>query len=277
MCSKKKKVIILLILIILIITGFFYYKKSMKNSNKIEFYGNVEIRDVTLSFRVGGRIKEMKFEEGDKIQANQVIAIIDSKPYKDKVNIAKANLDAKLAIFKNAEISYERAKNVFRGGAGSEKSYDDAKATFLEAQAQVHSAQAKLASAKTSFDDTKLVSPSDGIIISRIREKGAIVQAGQPVYTLSLKDPVWVRIFISEPFLSYTAPGKIVEVLNDSGDKLKGKIGFISPVAEFTPKTIQTKELRTRLVYRARVIVEDPNDKLRQGMPVTVKLEQVNK
>ena len=91
------------------------------------------------------------------------------------------------------------------------------------------------------------------------------------VYTLSLRDPVYVRAYVSEPDLGRIAPGTPVSVRTDSSRKVyQGHIGFISPRAEFTPKSVETTDLRTDLVYRLRIIVTDADSWLHQGMPVTV-------
>ena len=106
------------------------------------------------------------------------------------------------------------------------------------------------------------------------REAGAIVQAGQTVYTLSLVDPVWLRVYVDEPQLGRIKPGMAVRVRVDAvpDKEFSGRVGFISPAAEFTPKSVETMEVRTSLVYRLRVQVDDPDNVMRQGMPVTVTL-----
>src|SRR5690606_21642306 len=117
--------------------------------------------------------------------------------------------------------------------------------------------------------------PADGIILTRAAEPGAIVAAGTPVYALSLQNPVWVRAYISEPQLGLIHPGARVKLYTDTRPDVPydGQIGFISPVAEFTPKSVETPELRADLVYRFRVVVLNPDEALRQGMPVTVRLD----
>ena len=120
--------------------------------------------------------------------------------------------------------------------------------------------------------DTVLASPSEGVVLTRAQEPGAILQTGTPVLTLSLKRPVWVRAYVDEPNLGRIHPGMKVQVFTDSRPEkpYSGQIGYISPRAEFTPKNVETAELRTSLVYRLRVVVEDADEGLRQGMPVTV-------
>jgi HlyD family secretion protein len=89
---------------------------------------------------------------------------------------------------------------------------------------------------------------------------------------MALSNPMWVRAYVSESDLGKVAPGMKVSIFTDSapGNAYAGTIGYVSPVAEFTPKTVETPDLRTDLVYRLRVVVDHPDAALRQGMPVTV-------
>src|SRR3546814_2273344 len=142
------------------------------------------------------------------------------------------------------------------------------------ARANLKAAEADLSMARTALEDTQLRAPSDGIILSRVRERGAITSPGDTVYVLSLTRPVWIRTYVPEALLGRIHPGMEVEVVSDSAPDrpYRGQIGFVSPVAEFTPKSVETPELRTDLVYRLRVIIGQADDGLRQGMPVTVRL-----
>ena len=125
------------------------------------------------------------------------------------------------------------------------------------------------------LEDTRLLAPASGVIRNRILEPGAMAAPGAPVFTLALTDPLWVRAYISEPDLGLVHEGMRAEVRTDTlPDKTyQGWVGFISSTAEFTPKTVETTELRTKLVYRARIFVCDPQEELRLGMPVTVTLQ----
>lgn len=141
------------------------------------------------------------------------------------------------------------------------------------ARGQVMQAKAAVAQAELNLQDTQLISPSQGTVLTRAVEPGTILSAGSPVFTVSLTNPVWVRAYISETHLSEAVPNREVYLYTD-GRKDKpyhGTIGFVSPTAEFTPKSVETPELRTDLVYRLRVVVTDADDALRQGMPVTLK------
>jgi HlyD family secretion protein len=201
----------------------------------------------------------------------------------------------------NAQRLFKRQEELFASKTVSVQDRDDAEARSREAEARLNSAreqlalleagfrleeiaqaraeltraEAALASAELRLSDTVLMAPSDGVVITRAQEPGAIVQAGATVLTVSLTRPVWVRAYIAEPNLGRVHPGMKVRVYTDSRpDKpYFGQIGYISPRAEFTPKNVETPELRTSLVYRLRVVVTNSDEGLRQGMPVTVKAE----
>ena len=134
---------------------------------------------------------------------------------------------------------------------------------------------------KINLEDTKLYSPSNGIITTRIEEEGAIVNPNQSIYTLTKNKPIWVRAYVNEKDLGNIKYGMPAIVKTDSINpktnkerEYKGTIGYISPVAEFTPKTVETTNLRTDLVYQIRVYINQDDDFLRQGMPLTIIIDK---
>ena len=212
----------------------------------------------------------------------------------------KASVEAARAAVVDAELLLKRRTELLKTGNVSRELYDEAKNAHDTARARLDVAnqvsrlteigprqedidqakamlvaqQATLSLAEQRLGDTQLKSPSNAIVLSRIVEPGAMVGPNTPVYTLALTDKVWVRTYISEPDLGRIKPGMAVKIATDTDPNriYDGWIGFISPTAEFTPKTVETTELRTQLVYRLRVYVRDPDDRLRQGMPVTVRV-----
>lgn len=173
---------------------------------------------------------------------------------------AQAGFDEASAALRQARATLELALQGPRSGE------------ITRARAVVAADRAAVSMAERRVADAELRAPSDGVILTRVREPGSIIAAAEPVLTLALTSPVWVRTFVDEPDLGRIYPGMAAEIRTDSGGRFRGQIGFISPVAEFTPKSVETEELRTSLVYRLRVIVEAPDQGLRQGMPVTVVL-----
>lgn len=294
--------------------------------NEMVLYGNIDIRQVSLAFRVNGRIMEALVDEGDVVKRGDLLARLDRDTYEHAVISAEANVaalratheklvtgprrteiaqarathEASVADLEKARLAYDRAQLLRSRGTVSEAGVDEATAAramaaarsnmtkealaFLEegsraediatAAAQVKAAEAALLTARTSLSDTDLRAPNDGVILSRIKEPGAIVSSSDPVYVLSLTAPVWVRSYIGEVDLGRIYPGMRVMIASDTNPakRYEGTIGFISPVAEFTPKSVETPELRTDLVYRIRVVIAAPGQDLRQGMPVTLHL-----
>jgi HlyD family secretion protein len=143
-----------------------------------------------------------------------------------------------------------------------------------QAKAQLDAAEADFALLKRQLADAELRAPTDGVIRNRLMEPGELATPQRPVFALAITTPKWVRSYLSEVELSRIALGAPAQVTMDSAPDapLQGKVGFISSTAEFTPKTVQTEELRTSLVYEIRVFVDDPEDRLRLGMPATVTI-----
>ena len=143
-----------------------------------------------------------------------------------------------------------------------------------QARAAVDAASAQVQTAQINLDDTTLKSPSVGIVRNRIIEPGDMASPAQPVITLALTDPIWARVYLSEPDLGWVREGMSATLSSDSfpGKTFTGWVGYVSPTAEFTPKTVETPTVRTDLVYQARVYACNPNHELRLGMPVTVQI-----
>jgi HlyD family secretion protein len=143
-----------------------------------------------------------------------------------------------------------------------------------QAEAQLRAAEAQLAFLRRQLADAELVAPCHAVVRTRLLEPGEMISPQKPVFTLAVTDPKWVRAYVSEPDLGKVRPGMAASVAVDSfpDRRFDGWVGFVSPVAEFTPKAVQTEELRTSLVYEVRVFVKDPQDELRLGMPATVRL-----
>ncbi len=180
------------------------------------------------------------------------------------VDTTRSARDQAAAGLKAAQAALSQAEEGFR------------KEDIAAAEAQLAAAMAAQDQATTALADTELFAPSDGTIIARIREPGSMVTSQDAIYNLSLDHPVYVRAYINETALGRIAPGTPVQVRSDSSKKTyHGQIGFISPRAEFTPKTVETIELRTDLVYRLRIVVNDADPALRQGMPVTVEVDML--
>ena len=221
----------------------------------------------------------------------------------EEIAQAQANVDAARANAHNAELTYQRFIALKDSPSGSpsvtQSQIDAAKAAkdsadaqlevtsqalilakagprkedIAQAEAQLKAVQAQLALLRQQMADAELKAPADGIIRSRLLEAGEIASPAKPVFSIAIVTPKWVRAYVSESDLTKVAPGAAATVTVDGDSQtFDGHIGFISPVAEFTPHAIQTAELRTSLVYEVRILVDDPGDALRLGMPATVHL-----
>ncbi len=250
--------------------------------------------------------------ETDRLKANvelrkaefsaqqQVVERLESGSRPEEIGKARAELDAARIDAANAGRTYARLKDLASRHFVSEQQADNARAAAEAARARskaagevlrlavkgprredVDSAKATLEAdraglslATIDLDDASLYAPSDGIIRDRILEPGDMASPQKPVYTLALTNPVWVRAYVPESDLGKLKLGMAAEVETDShpGRKYRGWVGYISPSAEFTPKSVETAELRTSLSYQVRVFVCNPLNELRLGMPATATI-----
>jgi HlyD family secretion protein len=183
--------------------------------------------------------------------------------------VSQEDLDNAKAAFDVAEAKLavnEKAKELTLAGPRRED--------VAQAEAQLRSYEAQHAFMKQQLADTKLIATTDGIVRTRLLEPGEMASPQRPVLDIAIITPKWVRAYVAERDLGKVRPKMTASVAVDSfpGRRFEGWVGFISPVAEFTPKAVQTEELRTSLVYEVRVFVNDPEDELRLGMPATVYL-----
>jgi HlyD family secretion protein len=270
---------VLVSVIVLAITAFvislihFAFEEE-QDQNLIMLYGNVDVRQVDIGFRVPGLVTQLMFEEGDRVKTGDLMTVLDSTPYDSQLQEAKAAADGIRVNLANAEILLKRRQELIGIGGVSQEDFDNALTNRDELIARLIQAEATVKVAQDNLNYTKAYAPADGIILTRIREPGTVVNPANPVYTLSVSSPVWIRAFVNEPNLGEVYYGMKAEVYTDTNRKYTGSVGFISPVAEFTPKTVETTQLRTDLVYRLRVYVDNPDHSLVQGMPVTIKLKK---
>lgn len=293
----------------------------------LTLYGDVDLRQVQLSFNNSERIAAVLVQEGDRVKQGQLLARLDtarlepqlaqaeaqaaaqlqilkrlrsgSRP--EEIAQARANLQAAQADLANARQQYERWKSAAEMSAGRavrQQDVDNARTAVQvaeaklavvqktldlavagprreeidENEARLRAFEAQASVLRQQLKDAQLIAPVDAVIRTRVMEPGEMASPQRPVFSLAITDPKWVRAFISEPDLGKIKPGMAAAIAIDSfaDRRFEGWIGFISPVAEFTPKTVQTEELRTSLVYEVRVFVKDPADELRLGMPATV-------
>ncbi len=321
-----RRIIPIIVVVAGIVSAVVMYRwhERAPQDGRLVLYGNVDIRQVDLAFNDSERIDAVLVEEGDPVQAGQLLARLRKRRFElavaqDQAKVdaqrqvvtrleagsrpaeiqrAEANVRAIQADVNDARTYYRRMDRLVEVDAGVVQTRDNALAQLKKSEAQLAAAEATLrllregprqediASAKATLQayqaeldlarqyltDANLVAPSDGVVQNRLLEPGDMAFPAKPVLTLALTDPVWVRAYIDEPDLGKIRPGVSATIRTDSfpGKDYDGWVGFISPTAEFTPKTVETPELRTRLVYQVRVFAKNPNAELRLGMPATV-------
>jgi HlyD family secretion protein len=304
--------------------AWFFSHRSSVNSNALTLYGNVDIRQVQLSFNSSERIAQLFVKEGDAVKKGQLLGTLDTTRLTSNVELqqaqlasqqqvvsrleagsrpeeilkAQADVDAARIDADNAEHNYQRAKTLVEQNFVARQQADDALAAANAAKAKLHSLQevlklvqigprkediaeaksvlsasrAALEVARKALADASLFAPDNGVIQGRVLEPGDMASPQRPVYTLALTDPIWVRVYIQETALGKIKPGMIAEVSTDSfpGKRYRAWVGYISPSAEFTPKSVETTEVRSSLVYQVRIFVCNAQGELRLGMPATV-------
>jgi HlyD family secretion protein len=267
----------------------------------VEEGDRVERGQVVAQLDKSRLVPQVAQAEAQLAAQRQVVQRLHAGTRPEEIDQARANLQSAEADAANAGRMYERLKEVSEqsaGGAVSQQDVDNAKAAMAvaearvevarkalelalagprkediaEAEARLRAYEAQLELLKQELADAVLVSPHDAVVRTRVMEPGEMASPQKPVLMLAITDPKWVRAYVTEPDLGKVREGMRAAVAVDSFPERRfaGWIGFISPMAEFTPKSVQTDELRTSLVYEVRVFVKDPQNELRLGMPATV-------
>ena len=181
--------------------------------------------------------------------------------------VSRQDLDRAASAVQNTSPRVDEAREGLRLLEAGPRAED-----IATSEAQVAAARTRLALLRHQIELGELKAPVDAVVRSRLLELGDMASPQRPVFALALTQPKWVRVYVSEGDLGKVKTGMTVRVLTDSQAEVEGKVSFIAATAEFTPKSVETEELRTSLVYEVRVIVEDAKDLLRLGQPVTVQL-----
>lgn len=326
---NKKLVGIAIVAAAAIAAGAWYWSRPVADDKELVLYGNVDLRQVALAFPASERVARVLAEEGQKVQAGQVLAELDTRGLRLRLAEAEAQAAAQQQVLARlkagtraeelaqaaartasaqadtdlARLQLERALAVQQdsnGRAISQQDVDAARARaksaqaaleqarqgqelarhgprredIAQAQAQFDAANAAIALLQYQLGEASLKAPVNAVVRARLMEAGDMASPQRPVYTLAIADPKWVRTYVREADLGRIKPGLAASISIDSqpGKALAGKVGYISSVAEFTPKSVQTEELRTALVYEVRVLADDKADVLRMGMPATVRI-----
>lgn len=295
-------------------------------SNSLEASGTIESVNVTISSKTSGQIKQLYFNEGDRVKKGDLLVEIDHDLLDIQLRQSEAGVDlanAQLKLLRSgarkedirqseelvkqgkvnldlAKLDRDRAEELYRQDAGTEKLYDDSKARYELALAQynsarenlqkvksiirpeeIESAQANLKKAisavdmlKKNIEDCRIYSPIDGFVSKKFVEAGEMIAPTGSLLRISNLETVNLVIYIPETELGKVKLGQNAEIKIDAfKDKTyTGKIIFISPEAEFTPKNIQTPDERTKLVFAVKIEIPNPQFELKPGLPADAKV-----
>ncbi len=299
-----KKFFIIVLLLIFLGAGYFYslkYKKIPKGF--LILHGRIEGKEINISSKVQGRIIKLYKRESDRVKAGDLLAelrpdefLAQLKSAKEEVEAAhQTELLAESYLLKSkvkleqAKRDLERFEKLYKEGVISKRdlelaelNYESALAEFRvnerfisQAKAKYKSALQKLKEVEVIYKETKIYAPSDGVILSRPVEEGEVVNPGQTIYTMVDLQKLYVKVYIPEPDLGKIKLGQQARVYVDAyKDRyFNGTITRIYEQAEFTPKNIETKEERVKLVFGAEVFVDNKEELLKPGMPADVVIK----
>jgi HlyD family secretion protein len=275
------------------------------DNNKSDAYGNFEATELIVSAQANGELLVFDLEQGDRIEKDKIVGLIDTTDLslkkklliQQKQTIASqmASIDSEMEVVKqqltNNRTNQKRIKNLYAQGAATQKQLDDINGLVDLNEAQIRAVQSKkqgiidqmkgidvqVEQVNEVIAKSLIKNPVDGTVLLKYAEQGELAGMGKPLYKLADLSRMKLKAYISGDQLAQLKIGQEVDVLYDKNTKenssIKGKVIWISPSAEFTPKTIQTKEERVNLVYAVKVLVSN-NGEIKIGMPGEFNLEE---
>ncbi len=268
------------------------------NSDLSDAYGNFETDEVIISSEVAGKLVDFDVELGDQVKSGDLLALVDTTQLSLQVHqieaqqqavsvrriAVQAQVDVQQEQIKNMRINQERIHRLFNDKAATQKQVDDVdgqmqvmqkqleslKTQFVSINSELEVLDAQLAIFRDKLDQCRITSLMDGVVLEKYVELGELAAPGKAVVKLGDLEELDLKVYVSGAQLPTIQLGQQVEVLIDQdrteNQSLTGKVSWISPEAEFTPKIIQTKEERVKLVYAVKVSVKN-DGRLKIGMP----------
>ncbi len=273
------------------------------NNDKPDAYGSFEATEVTVSSLANGRIMQLHIEEGQLVDSNELVGFVDTTDLylkkmqgiaqKDATGSRREDLTAQIAVQEqnraNILIEQTRVINLLKDGAATQKQLDDInsnlnlidkqvaslKTQFRGIEDQIGSAEQQIAQVRESINNALIINPLKGTVLTKFAESNEVTTFGKPLYKIADLREMELRVYVSGAQLPHIKIGDKVEVRIDKDEKtntkMEGLVSWISQTAEFTPKTIQTKEERVNLVYAVKVRLQNDGS-LKIGMPGEIKL-----
>jgi HlyD family secretion protein len=290
-------------LVILLLVGSIMGCDSAELSDA---YGQFEAVETTVSAEVGGELVGFGVNEGDRLEPDQVVGLIDTAQLALKRQEIQAQLEATQARIvyidaqtevleeqlETARTDLERIQRLAENQAATEKQLDDAlgQVQIIQKQiraqssqkqsihAEVQAVKARLAQISEQIQDAKIINPIRGTVLTAYVDPHELVQPGQQLYQIAALDTLELRVYVSGAQLPHVKIGQPVQVFVDENAEenrqLSGRVTWIASEAEFTPKMIQTKEERVTQVYAVKVRVPNPHGNLKVGMPAEVNFSR---
>ncbi len=255
----KRKPVIPVVIIISVLVGVAVYfdvmRKSRVQTEYLEASGTIEVTEIAISSKVAGRIAALPFDEGEEVKKGDLLVRLEYDELSAQRSSARANLE-------NAVKNLKRIRDLHASGSVSQKDLDSAETAYRVAKANLDLVSA-------SIDNAVVYSPIAGTVLSRNLEVGEMAFPGSSIMAVGDLTAPWIRVYVSAVDLKYVSLGRKAYVTVDAypDEKFFGKVIAISNKAEFTPKTIQTKEERVKLMYAVKIRLENPGKKLKAGMP----------
>ena len=285
---KRLRILFLFIIVLGLVLYFLLKTKGGNNKNQISASGTIEITEVEVSSKVSGRIESLLADEGDSVVKDQVLIRLEDKELQAQLKqveaayqVSLAQLSQSRSSLDNLKTNLDRIKELFKAGSATRQQLDDMETKYDVAKDQFNLTshlteqnKATIELIKTNIENSIIKSPIDGLVLSKNTEMGEVVLPGNSVLTLGDLSRPWVKIYIKETDLGKVKLGQKAEVKIDTyPDKVfEGKVTYISSQAEFTPRNIQTKEERVKLVFGIKVSLDNPLQILKPGMPADVSL-----
>jgi HlyD family secretion protein len=255
--------------------------------------GTIEVDEVHVAPRMGGRVEKVFAREGQALKAGDVIVQLDAAELPAQRDLAKAQVQAAMRDVESQEAQLQflradakrqqellRNKTVSPNEAERAASASNAQEKAVEsAQMRVAQAKANLASIETQLNEMKVVAPGETVLEILSVKVGDVLPANREVATLIVPNYLWVRVYVPEPWLGHIKIGDEVSVHVDvwPNESFNGVVDQINRQAEFTPRNVQTVEDRIRQVFGVKVRLENREDKLRAGMSVDITFPDVPK
>lgn len=236
--------------------------------------GTVEVTEANIGFKMPGRIVSLLADEGQRVKRGDKLAFLDSAELESIAAQNKAAVSFADAELEKAGKDHERFQKLIQSGAISAQQMDAAKTALDVAESRLRQSKAAHAASRERLRDAVLFAPLSGVVLRKNVEPGETVAAGTAVYSLGDLGNPWIKVYVKEDKLGLVKLGQKAEIRTDSypGKLYEGTVTFISSEAEFTPKNVQTREERVKLVFGVKVNVKNQNDELKPGMPADVKI-----